>query len=54
MDQATAMERLYEARQRIAKLEELLRHADAKVLWEQTAVRDGFQEEVEKALGIGK
>lgn len=40
---------------RIAELEALLRRADAAVVWE-TVMPDGrkFQDEVEKALGIGQ
>jgi hypothetical protein len=41
---------LEEYRARIAELERLLRDADAVVMWELTAARPGFQEEIEAAL----
>lgn len=48
-------EREWWARGEIERLRELLRHADAIIVWDaqMPPVRPGFQEEVEAALGIG-
>jgi hypothetical protein len=37
---------------KVERLRDLLRHADAMVIWELTGTRPGFQEEIEEALGI--
>ena len=52
--EATAEAQIKRLHDEIEKLEELLRHADMMGAWEATHARDGFQEEIEKALGIGR
>ena len=41
-----------EAADEIERLRFLLKDADKVVIWEHTAARQGFQEEIEAALGI--
>jgi hypothetical protein len=50
VDHETALERLLEARERIAALESLLRRIDAVTTWETTPLGRAFQEEIEEAL----
>ncbi len=51
-DTPSARAVMNEAAAEIGRLRGLLEHADKFVIWEETQVRDGFQEEIEAALGI--